>query len=202
MKQVLYYDLDLHKALKVVNWIERGDIKIEIVDGPTPLANNYIMYTREALEPVSPEKRIILRLMSYKVNLMASKVTLVCLNCFNYLEEMPVSDVESEFNCPYCGSDFIAIENKSIDEVSKILDKCTPENIRLKCRRLYSLALLYRKYGYKVAYAVASGLPIRNIKKILSEDLSLEMLIRKLWEESRRLLKERYLGSKALHKGK
>lgn len=190
LREVLERDLDIDRTLKIIDSINSGEISIVDVRGPTPLLESSIKYVLESLEPVPLERRIFLRILTYRAKLMSNIVTEVCLNCRKYIEEKPIFRLEVPSICPICGSSQVTITTDSVEEVYRYIDNI--DRRKGKYRILKRNLKLYERYGRLAAMALSTRLPYNQIKEALTTSRNEEELIKKLWRlEKLNLLRKR-----------
>ncbi len=163
LKETLYRDMDLETASKVAKWVEEGRVEVKYVEGPTPLAEEHFRYYAEYLEPVAPEKRDVLRYMLFKAKLYSSFITIACLDCLEYIEEVALHTVERRPRCPLCGSSRLAVSRLSKEEVERRLLR------KSKLRHLLASSALVRNWGRVAAVVIAAGLNPYEARRILEE---------------------------------
>jgi len=185
LKEVLYKDMDLEKALEVVEKLERGEFEIKIAVGPTRLTLEHFRFMGEFLEPVSPERRDLISLMMFKIKLLSSFVSLACLDC-GYIWSSPAMELVEELSCPACGSDKLAFDTVGEREMASRLKKCKSRRGR-GCGNFWSSVKALRNYGVGAVLARAAGFNFREISKIaLSFTGDVDAFVKKLWIEHKK----------------
>ncbi|MCD6458671.1 MAG: DEAD/DEAH box helicase [Thermoproteales archaeon] len=191
LKEVLYKDMDLENALKVVEKIEQGEIEVKPILGPTRLTLEHYRYLSEYLEPVSPEKRDMINLMMFKIRLFSSFISLACLEC-GYVWSSPVAELVERLECPACFSDRLAFDAVSEREMNLRLKKCKKGKGR-GCRKFWSSVKALQSYGLGAILARAAGFSFRDVLKIAEGyDGNIDSFVKKLWiERKKRIIKEK-----------
>ncbi len=198
LKEVLYKDMDLEKALKVVEMLERGEFEVKAVIGPTKLTLEHFYFMREFLEPISPEKRDLISMMMFKIRLLSCFVSLACLDC-NYVWSSPVAELIGEVFYHSSGSDRLAFDTISGTETALRLKKCKGRKGR-GCGNFWSSVKNLQSYGIGAVLARAAGFSFREVPKIASgftDDL--DAFIKKLWIEHRKKSLEKIEKLKTLN---
>jgi len=168
LKETLHRDLDLNTALKVVNKIARKEITIHIVSGPTPLAQQSLLYAIESMEPTGLKDRRMLGFLIFKAKILSATVTVACLSCEEYIEEKKA--LEAEYKpCPICGSEDIVFSLKSPEELSRDIEYYREKPKAKKSKKLKKIAQLYKKYGIKAVYGIAAGFTLKELSQILKQ---------------------------------
>lgn len=187
LKEVLLRDMDAERALQVLSRIRSGEIGVAVVKGPTPLTLEAERSLREGLEPALPERRDLLSYALFKVRVLQSFASFLCLECGSVFE-LPVVDVSSDLACPSCGSDRLAFDAIPEEEMVALAERCR----RRKCRRLELSARLFERYRDLAVLARAAGFSFREAARVLAKHAGgREELLKLLWLERRERLRER-----------
>ncbi len=179
LKEVLYRDMDLENALKVIKRIQSREIEIKCIRGPTSLTLEHYRYLSEYLEPVSPDKRDMIRLVLFKTKLLSSFISLGCLDC-GYVWSSPIAEIE-RLECPVCFSERLVFDTKGERDISLRLKRC--KKARGKgCRNFWNSLKLLQEYGLGAILARAAGFSFREISDIARYyNGDINSFIRRLW---------------------
>ena len=189
LREVLYRDMDLAKAEEIARKISSGKTEVTLILGPSPISEEHLHYFREYLEPMPPDRQRALRYMLFKAKLLSTFITLACLDCKDYVESLPVSDVPKKPRCPLCGSTRLAASRLDENEVARRLRS------NVKTRELLASGAVVKKYGRAAVKLIAAGLRPYQARKILEEaGGSEEKSLREAW----RLVSARRAGASAL----
>ncbi|MCX8196304.1 MAG: DEAD/DEAH box helicase [Acidilobaceae archaeon] len=103
MRELLHEKLDLHVLNRFFEELRR----VEVVSGPSPLAEEVLKNPYVRRDVVAHARQIALDLLveSKKRALLNKRVLMVCYNC-GRKRELTVSEI-GEYRCPYCRSIFI-----------------------------------------------------------------------------------------------
>jgi len=121
LQELFTEKLDLEKTKEIINKIQSKEIKINLIEGLSPLAKLGFRYElQDVVKPERPEKEIF---KIFKNRLMNSKVRLLCINCGDYSIVDYVKNIEKEPRCRKCQSRLIAILKHHRTEAQKIVKK-------------------------------------------------------------------------------
>ena len=167
LKEVLERDLDLEATLKIVEGLESGEIDVKVTAENTPLLEQALYYIKTGIDVSKSSNRLAIQLMLFKTKILSKPVTLACLECAQYIEEVPANLAMNINICPLCGSDKIIVDSRSRKNVEKDLEIYLKEAVLSK--RLRELIDLKEKYGENLVLALATGLGLKEIKRLLKE---------------------------------
>ncbi|RLE74407.1 MAG: ATP-dependent helicase [Thermoprotei archaeon] len=190
IKEVLNHDLNIEAATEIARKIRNGEIKITLINGPTPLLRSSMKYSLEALEPAPAERRFLAAIQAYRAKLYAEIVTVACLNCLEYVKEIHVYEAKKLKICPICTSRRLSFSRKAEEEIIDILARCSSEKPPRVCKQLEKVSKLYIEYGFPVVLAIASGIPLNRVKKYL-EKCDENKIIQILWRLEKMYIAER-----------
>jgi len=188
MREVFLEKMDIERAKQVLDKIAEGKIKIAIQQGLSYLGSLGLTHQfAEVMKPLMPEKEIY---NAFKKRLMNTPVRLICVNCAEYVNIMPVKRVEEQPECPKCYSRLIAAVRRGFRTASDIVRKkikkkqLSEEGLRefQNIRRSADLVIVYgrravialagRGIGPQTAARILATLPDR--KKLFTEILKAE----------------------------
>jgi len=199
-KESIERDRDIRGALNILRRIINGELTIEVIPNklsPTPLMEHFLKYSSIKLEPTRVDKLKMLKILSIRVRLLNEVVTLACLSCLNYIDEMRVRDLPDDILCPNCGSRKIGVSKELLDDVMRVISiaKVGGRNVEGDSiwKELNQTSKLIEKYGKAAAIVISSGLPINKAKDILSREGRVSgRLFRLILEAEKKSLLEKY----------
>ncbi len=196
LNEALRRDLDVDKAAEIITRINKGEIEVVPARGPSPLTLEHIKVLREGLEPMSPEKRELLSLISFKSRLLQSFVSFCCLDCGAVFEH-PVSEVNEDTGCPYCESFHLAFDMIPEEEMAKLARRCLKSRKGRGCRGFKLSAKLYSRYREYAVLARVAGLSFNEAAKFLKETDKLDRtaFFRQLWLKHREKIRRKASGT-------
>ena len=121
MREVFLEKLDVENSKAILEKIIKNEIKLKIEPGLSILGENgLVKQFSEVMKPRMPEKEIFL---AFKRRLLSTRVRLVCVNCGEYTNILPVRAVEEQPICPKCRSCLIAVLGRGKSNAIKIVKK-------------------------------------------------------------------------------
>ena len=141
-------------------------------------------------------KRVVL--MAVRGRLLNEAWLAVCVNCYDYYEQILVKDLPEKPKCPVCGSNMIGITKRAQEEVLGLIAR-KGKPINKKERRIIAElkrnAVLISKYGRAAAIALsARGLNLKDVTKVLKEEPHESMKLIELLIEAEKKALQRRLG--------
>ena len=172
LREILLEKMDIENTKRVLELIEIGKIKTKIQTGLSVLGENgLVQQFSEVMKPRIPEKEIY---NAFRKRLLTSRIRLLCVNCGEYNIVRTVRDVDSEPECPKCGSRLIAAlrryQTDALNIVKKKIKKreLTKEELDSfnNIRRSADLVIVY---GKKAVVALAGrGIGPQTAARILA----------------------------------
>ena len=194
LKEVMYRDMDVEGALRVVAWLRRGLLRVVVSKGPSPLTLEAIKSLRAGLEPTAPERRELVSYVLFKVKLLQSFISFCCTEC-GAVFTLPLAEVGLGTLCPYCGSDSLAFDTVTEEEMTTRASRCLKSKRGRGCRSFWASVRLFQKYREAAVLARAAGFSFREISELLSGySGSRDSLLRLLWARRREKLQARLAG--------
>lgn len=196
MREIMLEKLDIPNALKVIELIEKGSIKLSIRQGFSPLGKQNLIYQfGELIAPKEPTGEIF-RL--FKKRLLNTSLTLVCMNCGKFSITKKVVDVEDEPECPVCSSKLIGVVSARAHHLENIIKKKirggklneAEEREYERARRTADMVIVYGKKA--VIVLSARGVGAETASRILA----------KLHPSEEKLLQEVFEAEKLFAKNK
>ena len=199
-KETMLKDFDMDNTLDIISKITQGYIEFHISrDGYSNIMREYLKYHEPKYEYLDAERKEILEVLSLKIKTLNKVVTLICLECMNYIKEMRIRELDDYIKCPICGSSNIGMSERLYEDVYRLVDmaKTSPGYIRRhpEWRRILKSSEIISKYGKVGVYALAiEGLKIRDINELLKvENRISDRLTKLILDRVRRNLLERVL---------
>ena len=193
LKETLHRDLDLNTALKIVDKIADKEIKIITTKGPTPLAQQSLIYAIESMEPAGLKDRKLLGYLIFKAKILSTPVTIACLSCGEYIEEKKAHEAEYK-PCPICGSTEIVFSLKTPEQLLKDIEHYQTKPKTKKSKKLKKTAQLYKKHRVKAVYGVVAGFTLKELSQILKQQYAnIDEYLKTLYiNHKRKQLKQTY----------
>lgn len=194
LKETLEKDMDVDGLIeKVIEPIRKGLIDIVPIESqePSPLAKIGMerIGRRTDIIPADKMKKILLE--SVKARLMNESRTLVCTECFKYVETKILKTL-SDVKCPVCGSNRLVPLNLDEVEAYKLISKVKRQD-KLH-EELVRAGILVAAYGLPAIYALsAKGLSLDDVEAILEVEPKLtDRFFELVIEAEKRALAKRY----------
>jgi ATP-dependent Lhr-like helicase len=169
LKELKVERLDVKKLKEILEMIKKGEIKVFISKGPSPLAK--LGLRKIFLEFYEEKSKDVLEL--FKKRLLSTKVKLICLNCGIWREVYTLEELPEDITCKYCGARLLAVVKSTSSKLEKLVEKYIKkmkmnEAEKREFQKLLSRAMLFMTYGKKAAIALsARGVGIETAKRIL-----------------------------------
>lgn len=200
LKEVFTKDLDLKKALGVVEGIRKGEISIVKIDAHragTPIARVGIERISMKTDLIPPERMRHILVGSAKARLLDEVRSFVCTRCWDYLEMIRVKDLPEKPTCPLCGSNALGILAREEDHVRALVEK-KGEKLSKTERLMEQEAIKTAKYLAKWGRTAAIALSARKVKPesvkaiLQKEKTTSDNFFEMLIEAERKALKKRF----------
>ena len=202
MNYTMFHDFDAEKAKMILEKMVRGELKLHVWRSPSgepsPIAKLTLSRFETESEVSSAEgmKRVVL--MAVRGRLLNEAWLAVCVDCYDYYEQILVKDLPEKPKCPVCGSNMIGITKRSQEEVLGLIAR-KGKPINKKERRIIAElkrnAVLISKYGRAAAIALsARGLNLKDVTKVLKEEPHESMKLIELLIEAEKKALQRRLG--------
>ena len=166
LKETLTKDLDLEKAVQIIDSMRKGEIEIKKLETggiATPVARIGIERVSMKTDLIPSEKMRLLLVESAKARLLNEVRTFACTNCWDYSEMIRIKDLPDKPVCPRCGSPALGMLRLEEEQIHPLIDKRgekltrREEQIRGDAKET---ARLLSKYGKTAAI----GLSARRVK--------------------------------------
>ncbi|MCS7116496.1 MAG: DEAD/DEAH box helicase, partial [Nitrososphaerales archaeon] len=203
VKTMLEVDVDITRTIQFIQSMKRGDIEIVVLDIEefSPISRIGIQKVARRTELIRPErlKRIILE--STKARLLNEGRTVICVECWDYVDTIAIKDLREGLRCPYCSSSRLALLDESEEKARLLSSSIRSGKVLKRLKRIFKKVLktseLYAKYGFAAAIVLAGkGIGISEASKILERENDInDRLIELIIDAERRALKRRYFTS-------
>jgi ATP-dependent Lhr-like helicase len=177
LKEVFTKDLDLDNLIRVLGKIRDGEIKVQRLEtggNASPIARLGIEKMSMKTDLIPPERMRAVLIESAKARLLNETSSILCTNCWNYLEMLKPKDLPDKPKCPRCSSTSIGIlrveEEKTLPIIEKKGEKLTKAEERLKHHALQT-AQLISQYGKPAAVAFsARRVQPSDVRQVLEKE--------------------------------
>ncbi|KXB07112.1 hypothetical protein AKJ51_02020 [candidate division MSBL1 archaeon SCGC-AAA382A20] len=203
-KEVVRKDLDLPKALDILNQIVTGELQLSsigILADPSPIAEPAWEERSLTFEPVSPKRMKRLILGSVRARLLSEERAFACAECKDWVEVKEIHELSEPPSCQKCGSRKIGMIEREIRDIRRTLDRVKENSKKGKESEIWKIiqktSKLVSNYGKTAAAAlVGKGIKPSAAERILEkeEDISDEFLDLIINEE-KKSLRHRYGSS-------
>jgi ATP-dependent Lhr-like helicase len=162
LKETFMKDLDLEKAIRVLDEVRKGEIevtKLETMGVATPVARVAIERVSMKTDLIPPERMRAVLVQSAKARLLNETSSFLCTNCWSYAEMLKINDLPDKPKCPRCGSSALGLlkveEEKLVPITEKQGQKLTKAEEKLHLQAVQT-AKLIEKYGKAAAIALSA----------------------------------------------
>jgi ATP-dependent Lhr-like helicase len=183
--------LDIETSKRVLEKMQKGEIKIAVKEGMSPLGRLGLERKYEIVAPERPEKEIM---EAFRNRLLNTKLRLVCCACGEWAVTSRISE-RPLLQCPLCGARMIGVTHHWDTESEKVLKKhmekkkLTATEKKL-LRQLENTGTLVMNYGEPALRALAGrGVGWTSAKRILALAGGEEELYRLILEAERKYAK-------------
>ena len=200
LKETFMKDLDLEKAIHVLDDVRKGEIevmKLETMGVATPVARVGIERVSMKTDLISPERMKLILVESAKARLLNEVRTFICTNCWEYLEMIRMKDLPEKPICPRCESPSLGVLSREEAEVQSLVDKrgekLTKSEEKMK-EWAVKTARLMSGYGKPAAVALSGRkVNVSDVEEILREERELsDRFFELVIEAERDALKRRF----------
>ncbi len=169
VKEILFKDVDLEGFKEIAKKIALNEIKIISKKGISKLNYEILKYLLHEFSDKDKDKTIV---EIYKTRLFNKIVTLICLNCYEYIEEKIAKNIK-DLKCEICSSNKIALSKLPSYKVSKIVDMILENKksrkINMIKKRWEKISSLIEKYGKIVLPAFLANISLNDWLFILTK---------------------------------
>ena len=200
LKETFTKDLDVKHLIQVLHELKEGKIelvKLENKGKASPIARIGIERVSMKTDLIPPERMRLILIESAKARLLNEVRTLICINCWNYLEMIRIKDLPDNPKCPRCGSNALGILEEDEENLLSLMEK-RGEKLTKSEKKLMEKAVetakLVEKYGKLAAVALAGRkLRVSDVKEILREESKLsDRFFELVIEAERKALQRRF----------
>ena len=200
LKETFTKDLDVKHLIQVLHELKEGKIelvKLENKGKASPVARIGIERVSMKTDLIPPERMRLILIESAKARLLNEVRTLICINCWNYLEMIRIKDLPDNPKCPRCGSNTLGILEEEEENLLSLMEK-RGEKLTKSEKKLMEKAVetakLVEKYGKLAAVALAGRkLRVSDVKEILREESRLsDRFFELVIEAERKALQRRF----------
>jgi ATP-dependent Lhr-like helicase len=194
-------ETDLENAGKVLEMIDKGDVKVEVVkeQALTPISKVGIEELSRRAEIVPPERLRHIIVQVVRARLLEEAFTLVCTNCWMYSETLRVKQMLHTVSCPNCGSKKLGVSNEEEERVKRLVLRLKsgaskpPASLRRTYKRIMDTSRLIEKYGGVAAFVLAERtLTTADVESILKKyAIVSDELIQAIVEASRKSVRRK-----------
>ena len=177
LKETLTKDLDLEKAVQIIDSMRKGEIEIKKLETggiASPVARIGIERVSMKTDLIPSEKMRLLLVESAKARLLNEVRTFACTNCWDYSGMIRIKDLPDKPVCPRCGSPALGMLRLEEEQVHPLIDK-RGEKLTKKEEQIrdYSkeTARLISKHGKPAAIALsARRVKPSDIESVLKQE--------------------------------
>jgi len=200
LKETFTKDLDVKHLIQVLHELKEGKIelvKLENKGKASPVARIGIERVSMKTDLIPPERMRLILIESAKARLLNEVRTLICINCWNYLEMIRIKDLPDNPKCPRCGSNALGILEEEEENLLSLMEK-RGEKLTKSEKKLMEKAVetakLVEKYGKPAAVALAGRkLRVSDVKEILRKESRLsDRFFELVIEAERKALQRRF----------
>lgn len=202
LNYTLFHDFDPEMAKTILEEMIAGKLKILYWRSPTgepsPLGRLLLGRFQSEGEVSTPEgvRRVVL--MAVRGRLLNEPWLAICVECYEYYDQILVKDLAPKPKCPICGSNMIGITKHAQEEVLGLIARRGKPINRKERRMIAELkrnAVLVSKYGRAAAIALSGrGLALKDISEILKEEPGETMKLIELIIEAEKKALQKRLG--------
>ncbi|MEM2211585.1 MAG: DEAD/DEAH box helicase [Nitrososphaerales archaeon] len=203
VRTMLEVDVDITRTAQLIQSMRKGEIEIVILkdDEFSPISKIGLQKVARRAELIKPDrlKRIILE--STRARLLNEGKTIVCVDCWDYVDTKAIKDLHEGFKCPLCSSSKLALIDESEEKMRLLCSSIQIGKVPKRFKRIFKKALriseLYMTYGFPAAVVLAGkGISVSEASKILEKESNVnDKLIELIIEAEKRALKRRYFIS-------
>ncbi|MCX8188309.1 MAG: DEAD/DEAH box helicase [Nitrososphaeria archaeon] len=203
LRSTLRSETDIENSRKVLEMIRSKEIRLEIVlkEELSPIARVGMEELSRRTEIVPPErlKHIIVQIV--KARLLEEAFTVVCTECWNYVENFRVKKLLYGISCPKCGSKKIGLYQEDEEKIRKLTYRMKagirepPKQLKRMYSKIMKTAQVIEKYGGIASFVLAEPtLTLKDVEEILEKHKILsDELVNRIIELSKRNLRKRFM---------
>jgi ATP-dependent Lhr-like helicase len=200
IKTTLDKDANLDDVKQILRKIRVGEIEVVTIqlEDPSPIACISLNELGRRTSLISPERLQHLTLESAKARLLNEIRTFICIDCWNFIDMLPIKKLDEKLLCPNCSSARIGVLDMSTQEIQALLNK-KGKGLTGKEKEIATYAKqtagLMDKHGVRSAIVLAGkNIRLSDAEEILSQteritdklftliiDVEKKALARKFW---------------------
>jgi ATP-dependent Lhr-like helicase len=200
LKETFTKDLDMEKAVEIVEMLRKGAIIVEKIDTggvASPVARVGLERVSMKTDLIPSEKMRVLLVESAKARLLNEVRTFVCTQSWDYSEMIRIKDLPDKPVCPKCGSPLLGVLRLEEEQVQSLIDK---QGMKLTKREeeikeyAKDTARLLSKYGKPAAIALsARRVKAADADKVLKQEPTpTDHFYELVLDAERKVLKKRF----------
>ena len=154
-------DMDVPHTQEVLKLMASKDIVVKTVKASgeaTPIARIGLERISRKADIIPTEKMNLILVGSAKARILNEVKTLVCTNCWKYVEMRRVKEIPTAVTCPECGSSRVAALGVADEDVRKVISKNwnkLSDREKDLVSKAEDTAKLVDEYGRLAVYALA-----------------------------------------------
>ncbi len=205
VKTMLIVDIDIGGTQRALNSVASGEIEVAIMPDSgrlSPISRIGIEEISRRSDIIPPERLGKIIVQSVKARILSEGRTLVCTNCWDFVEATTIKSLEKRQTCPSCGSEKLGLLNES-EELTRVLCErvhASGGDVPKRFRRLYKQAMksseILSRFGFTGGFVLgARGLQISEAERILGiEPKFSDDLVSLIVQAEKKALKRRFLS--------
>lgn len=200
MRTCFLMDLDLPRTKEVLQRIRKGEIKVEVIQGLSPIAALGMREMEWKYDIIPPERMRKIILASTEARILSQGATLVCVACWRKIETRRIKDLGAEISCSNCGSKRIGLTKEGEEKAGEVAGRRlagmeAPKGLKKLSRQLESSAALIERYGRKAVLALVADIRISDARRILKKHLEGEEFLEEIVKAEREAMKRRFFAT-------
>ena len=196
LREIFLEKLDIAGTEEILSHLKKREISISFSKGLSPLGEQSLNYQfGDIIVPKEPAAEIF---KLFRKRLLNTSVTLVCMNCGRFHMTQRVNDIDSDPECPKCGSRLIGVLGSRspglLAIIKKKLDsKKLAQQEEKEYERSRRTADLVIVYGKKAVFVLAArGVGAETASRILAKlPPTDEQLLREIFEAEKLFAKNK-----------
>jgi ATP-dependent Lhr-like helicase len=200
MRTCFLMDLDLPRTSEVLQKIRKGEIKVEVIQGLSPIAALGIREMEWKYDIIPPERMRKIILASTEARILSQAATLVCVACWRTVETRRIKDLPEELSCSSCGSRRVGLTKEGEEKAMEVAGRRlagmeAPKGLKRLSKQLEGSAALIEQYGKKAVLALVSDITISDARRILKKHLGREEFLEEIVKAEREAMKRRFFAT-------
>ncbi|HVP22689.1 MAG TPA: DEAD/DEAH box helicase [Conexivisphaerales archaeon] len=201
----LLEDLDVRETSNILAGCAAGRVAVEILGSlsePSPISMIGLEEMSRKGEVMDPARMKRLLIESARSRVLNGRTTLVCMSCWDFVEERYIVDLPEKILCPRCGSEKVAATFRPTEEAQELARKSRSHGAlsrgALRFRReLEGSSKLMSAYGTLAVKAQVFNIALPRLAEMLSRSPGNEDdFLLTLMEEERKTYLKRFAGTR------